>query len=805
MPVTETTKTNNLQMAPTTDITTGLSDTAVIALRQQYGYNEVKGKNTPAIFLLVRKFWGLTAWMLEATIVISFLLHKTFDAYVILGLLIFNGLIGFFNELKAAKTVAALQQQLQIMVRVLRDSKWLQIPSKELVPGDIVRIRMGDFLTADMKLLNGEIKADKSALTGETTLIETKQNELLYAGSVAKAGEGTAMVIATGTQTFFGKTAKLVMTASHKMHMEEVVAKVVKLLFIAVTSILAITTAIGLLAGQSFLSVLPLILILMVSAVPVGLPAMFTISMARGSKELAENGLLVSRLSATEDAATLTTLCIDKTGTITQNELTLQQTIAAEKFTEDDVILYGAMASVKANEDAIDLAFIEEAERKSLMPVSYRQLNFIPFNATIKHTEATVEINEKKNIVAKGAYNAIKNLCKLTASYAMDTTVEAWAHKGFKTIAVAIAKYESDFEMVGIAALYDPARPDAKDMLAEIKSLGIDIKMLTGDALPIGKEIASQVGIGSNIVSIADVRFQFESGLGNSTIQNHNGFAEVLPEDKFNIVKSLQQQKQIVGMTGDGVNDAPALKQAEVGIAVKNATDVAKQAASIILLKEGLQQIMELIKVGRSIHVRISNYTVNKIAKTIQTILFVCVSFIITKEFVVATIDMVLMLFLIDFVVLALAADKVSWSRQPANWNVKPLIRKGLLLGLLLFAECTIWFFTAKTVFNIQDPNAYHSLGFACLFFSGIISILVIRTDKRFYKEPISKLLLTIIIADILIVCSLLVVGFRGFAKLPIPAIAVTLLFFIVVNLLLNDTVKIMFNRLFISPVIKKT
>lgn len=784
---------NEENVPPKTNINIGLTDAEVATLHQQYGFNEVKEKQTPAIFLLIRKFWGLTAWMLEATIIISFLLQKTFDAYVILALLIFNGFIGFYNELKAAKTVAALQQQLQVVVRVLRNGNWQQIPSKQLVIGDIVRIRMGDFLTADMKLIEGEIKVDKSALTGETALVEVKENDTLFAGSIAKGGEGTARVVAIGTQTFFGKTAKLVMTASHKMHMEEVVAKVVKTLFIVVISILSITTIIGLISGQSFISILPLILILMVSAVPVGLPAMFTISMASGSKELAENGLLVSRLSATEDAATLTTLCIDKTGTITKNELSLQQTIATDKYKADDVILYGTMASVKANEDAIDLAFIENAEKKSLLPRDYKQLKFIPFNATVKHTEAVVEVNDKKIAVAKGAYVAIKKLCGLD-DYTMDATVNEWAHKGFKTIAVAIALDEIKYEIVGIAALYDPPRPDAQAILAEIKALGIDIKMLTGDALPIGKEIASQVGIGSNIVSIADVRAQFDNGNSNYTIHHHNGFAEVLPEDKFNIVKSLQQENQIVGMTGDGVNDAPALKQAEVGIAVKNATDVAKQAASIILLKEGLQQIMELIKVGRSIHVRIANYTVNKIAKTIQTILFVCVTFILTKEFVVATLDMVLMLFLIDFVVLALAVDKVSWSKQPVNWDIKPLIKKGLLFGLLLFAECITWFFVAKSLFNIQDPSVYHSLGFSCLFFSSILSILIVRTDKRFYKEPISKTLLYVLLADVLIVCLLLMVGFPNFSKLPLPAIISTLGYFLVANLLVNDSVKIWIN-----------
>lgn len=791
----ETNKENALHIFETKSLA-GLSDTEVASLRLQYGYNEVKEKHTSPIILLLRKFWGLTAWMLEATIAISFLLHKTFDGFVIAGLLLFNGLIGFFNELKAVRTVAALQQQLQIMVRVLRNGNWKQIPSRELVPGDVVRIRMGDFLTADMQLLEGEIKADKSALTGETALIETKENDILYAGSVAKAGEGTAIVTSIGIQTFFGKTAKLVMTASHKMRMEEVVAKVVRVLFIAVISVLAITTSIGLISGQSFLSILPLILILLVSAVPVGLPAMFTISMAKGSKELAENGLLVSRLSATEDAATLTTLCIDKTGTITKNELTLQEIIASGTFSKEDVLTYGTMASVKANEDVIDIAFINEAEELSLLKNPYKQVKFTPFSAVLKHTEAVIEADGKKITVAKGAYTAIKHLCGVKEFY-LDEKVDEWAHKGFKTIAVAVAERNDQFVFTGIAALYDPPRPDAYEMLAKIKDLGIDIKMLTGDALPIGKEIAEQAGIGNNIVSIADVRSQFANGAGYSAIQTHNGFAEVLPEDKFNIVKNLQLEKQVVGMTGDGVNDAPALKQAEVGIAVKNATDVAKQAASIILLKEGLQQILELIKVGRSIHVRITNYTVNKIAKTIQTILFVCVSFIITKQFVVATLDMVLMLFLIDFVVLALAVDKVSWSRQPANWNIRPLIKKGLLLGFLLFAECTGWFFAAKSLFNIQDPNVYHSLGFACLFFSGIISILVIRTDKRFYKERISMTLLTVIVADIVIVCILLSFGFKGFSTLPFAVVAATLVFFLFTNLIVNDTVKLMMNKLF--------
>lgn len=769
---------------------TGLSDAEVATLRLQYGFNEVKEKQISVIILFAKKFWGLTAWMLEVTIVLSFLFHKPFDGFVITGLLIFNGLIGFFNELKAARTVAALQQQLKIIVRVFRNGEWIQLPSKELVPGDIVRLRMGDFLTADMQLKEGELKVDKSALTGETSLIENSPGDTVFAGSIAKDGEATAIVTATATQTFFGKTAKLVLTASHKMHMEEVVAKVVRMLFIAVVSVLAVTTITGLLGGQSFLAILPLILILLVSAVPVGLPAMFTISMAKGSKELSENGLLVTKLSATEDAATLTTLCIDKTGTITKNELSLQEAIGVNTFSNDDVVMYGAMASVKANEDPIDLAFIIEAEKLQAIKTTYRQVKFVPFNATVKHTEAIVELGGKKLTVAKGAYASIKGICGL-ATFSLDVKVDEWAHKGFKTIAVAVAEDKKHFTFVGIAALYDPPRPDAYEMLSRIKAMGIDVKMLTGDALPIGKEIAAQAGIGNNIVSISDVRQNLESGTGIKSVHFHNGFAEVLPEDKFNIVKTLQQEYQVVGMTGDGVNDAPALKQAEVGIAVKNATDVAKQAASIILLKEGLQQILELIKVGRSIHERISHYTVNKIAKTIQTILFVCVSFIISKQLVVDTLDMVLMLFLIDFVVLALAADKVSWSKKPANWELKPLVKKGLIIGFLLFAECIAWYVFAKSFFKLTDADAYHSLGFACLFFSSILSVLVIRTDQPFYKQPISIVLLLIILADILVVCLLLLFGFRGFSQLSPTVIGSTLSFFVIANLLINDSIKL--------------
>jgi H+-transporting ATPase len=518
--------------------------------------------------------------------------------------------------------------------------------------------------------------------------------------------------------------------------------------------------------------------------------------MAKASQELSDKGLLVSRLSATEDASTLTTLCIDKTGTITENKLSLQEVKSANGFTENDVLLLGTLASVAANNDAIDEAFFAKIKTVNINTDGYQQTSFTPFSAANKRTEATIAHNDDVFKVMKGAYVTIQSLCT-NVTNELDATVNSWAIKGFKTLAVAIQKNNTT-QLVGIAALYDPPRPDSAEMLTAIKELGVTVKMLTGDALPVAKEIALLSGVGNRIVAINDVRETLQQS--GSAINKYDGFAEVLPEDKYNIVKILQQEKQITGMTGDGVNDAPALKQAEVGIAVSSATDVAKQAASVILLQAGLKQIVDLIRVGRITHVRITNYTVNKIAKTLQTILFVCVAYLITKTFVVGPIDMVLMLFLIDFVVLALATDKVKWSKTPANWNIKPMVLKGFVLGILLFGECLLWFLWASHHFNITEPEDAHTLGFATLFYSGICAVLTVRTNGWFYRETISKTLLWVIIADILLVLILLPIGFTGFAPLPImPAIS-TLLYFLFCNLVINDAIKVwMLHRLHVS------
>jgi H+-transporting ATPase len=770
-------------------VATGISDEEVKQRQTTYGLNEVKEKKPLQVILFLKHFWGLTAIMLELTIVISFLLHKYVDVYLIGGLMVFNAIIGFVQEIKASKTVQALKQSLQVFVRVLRNSKWQQVSGDQLVPGDVIRIRTGDFITADAKIIDGVAGADQSALTGESMLINKKEGDMLFSGSVIKNGECNAVVTSTGVNTFFGKTIQLVQMAKPRLHMDEVVANVVKILFSIVLVFVGITIAVSLLRGETFLSMLPLVLILLVTAVPVAMPAMFTVSMAKGSQQLAAKGILVSRLSATEDAATLTTLCIDKTGTITQNRLSIQDIEAAENFTIDDVLRYGLLASVVANNDPIDMAFLQRTKDNKTDTSGYRQISFTPFSAASKRTEAIVEKDNRQFKVMKGAYNTIIGLCNIQKSN-LDIMVDAWAAKGFKTMAVAVQK-DNVITLAGIVSLVDPPLPGTAKMITEIKELGVTVKMLTGDALPIAKEIAAQVGVGDDIVAAGLLREHAAGSDNYSIINAHQGFAEVLPEDKFIIVKTLQQHQEITGMTGDGVNDAPALKQAEVGIAVKSSTDAAKQAASVILLHEGLGSIINLITVGRTIHHRITNWVVSKISKTLFIVVFVCIAYLLTGKFVVAAFDMVLLLFIIDFVALTLSTDIVGWSKNPESWKIKPLVKRGFFLGLLMTAEALVWLIIGKKYFELTDINQLHSFGFAILFFASIFNIFVVRTPNRFYSQAIGKNLLWVIIGDVILTCIILSIGVPGFTTLPIIVTGSSLLYFAFCSLIINDWVKL--------------
>lgn len=571
---------------------TGLSSTEVQERLKRYGFNEVPEKKENLAFQFAKKFWGLTAWMLEIIIILSWFLQRYADVYVVAGLLVLNAVLGFVEEQRASSVVESLKEKLRVSARVLRDGIWKVVPAKEIVPGDLVRLRSGDFVPADVKLFSGYLEVDQSALTGESLTVAKKPDDTLYSGSVIKHGKSNGVVTSTGVKTYFGRTTQLVQLAKPKLHIEGVISSVVKRLLVMVSALIAIAIVFSLFRSLGILDILPLILVVLLSAIPVALPAMFTVTMALGAMELAKKGVIVTRLSAAEDAATMDVLCVDKTGTITTNKLTIAKVIPQNSFSEKDVVLYGALASQEANQDPIDIAFISFAKQQNLKTDEFTQKSFVPFDAASRKTEAVVQKGTIEFRMMKGAVKAIAAACGFSkeATANLELQMQEYAARGFRTLAVAKAEAEGQPHLVGLVALYDPPRHDSKTLIHELSALGISVKMLTGDALPIAKEVARDVGLGENVMSAADLKARVKEDTleAQDAAEKSNVFAEIYPEDKYTIVKSLQIRKHIVGMTGDGVNDSPALRQAEVGIAVSNAADVAKGAASVVLVNEGL-------------------------------------------------------------------------------------------------------------------------------------------------------------------------------------------------------------------------
>ncbi len=775
-----------------TDLEKGLTLEEVRRRLDHYGFNEITEKRPSRAFSFVKKFWGITPWMLELTIGLEWFLGKHFEAYVIGGLLVFNAILGFMQEEKANAALELLKQKLKVNARVKRNGAWMMAPARELVPGDVVRLRAGDFVPADVNVAEGTASVDQSSLTGESQAIEKKKGGVLYGGSVVRRGEVTGIVTATGTKTYFGKTVELVQTAKPKLHMEQVTSQVVRWLVVIVSSFLLVAFIFTVLRGISLLEVLPLAVVLMVSAIPVALPTMFTISMALGSVQLIKKGVLVTRLSAIEDAATMTILCADKTGTITTNKLSVTEVVPVGTFSEKDVMLYGALASEAADQDPIDMAFILAAEQNAIPLQSWVRKSFVPFDASTRRTEATLERDGKQFTSLKGAVNTIASLCKEGTREVsrLAGRIDDLSSKGYRALAVAEGESAEDMRLVGIVFLYDKPRPDSAQLIRELRDLGLDIKMLTGDALPIAREIARQLGLGDRVTRIADVK-QSSGEQILRQVQESDGFAEIYPEDKYLIVENLQKGNQVVGMTGDGVNDAPALRQAEVGIAVSSATDVAKKAAGAVLTTEGLEGIVDLVKIGRATYQRIITWVLNKIIKTFQITVFVVLAFLITGHYVMSALHMILLLFLTDFVTLSLSTDNVRVSARPDNWNITGLVKVALFLGILVIAELMLFIYLGSRYFSLfSDIPRLQTFTFEMLIYVELLGVLIIRERKHFWNSRPSNFLLLAIVADLLLVFFLSMVGIPGIEPVGIgPAISVPILAILLV-FLVNDPIK---------------
>lgn len=536
----------------------GLASGEAKSRLERDGPNEVSEKKSHPFLRFAAKFWGLSAWMLELIAVLSFILGKRTDFWIALSLLLVNAILSFLQEQRAAAAVTALRRQLQIAARVLRDGHWQSTPAQQLVRGDVIRVRVGDFVPADVQVIDGELEIDQSALTGESGQLGKTRGDTLYSGSIVRHGEATAVVAATGVRTYFGRTTQLVESAHPKLHIEEVITRVVRWLFMIVGAMVAVTVAVSLVQGSSLIEILPLSLVLLMSAVPVALPVMFTVSMAVGSMELARHGVLVTRLNAAEDAANMDVLCADKTGTLTANRLSLTGVLPESGFSDDDVVSVGALASNEADQDPIDLAFLRGARERNLLQGNVKVLSFIPFSPATRRTEARLDSGGRTIRVVKGALGTLAELAGLApeAMAALEQRAQAEAQKGFRVLAVARANGEEPLRLVGLALLSDPPRSDSRQLIADLRGLGVTVKMLTGDALPVAREIARVLGIGQIDRVPRTGRDSPESQIG-SLIQSRDGLAEIFPEDKFNVVRGLQAGGHVVAMTGDGVNDAP--------------------------------------------------------------------------------------------------------------------------------------------------------------------------------------------------------------------------------------------------------
>ena len=790
-------KTENVVRSLRSNPNHGLDSIEVSDRLKQYGYNEVPEKKANPVVKFGRKFWGLTAWMLEVIMILSWVLQRYSDLYIVAGLLVSNSILGFVEEQKASSTVEALKQKLQVNARVLRDGLWKTVPARELVPGDIVRMRVGDFVPADVKIIDGELEVDQSALTGESMGIEKKPSDVLYSGSIVKRGESNGIVISTGVKTFFGRTAELVELARPKLHMEEVVSSVVRWLLVIVVALVAVVVVVSAFKAINLLDVLPIVLVLLLSAIPVALPAMFTVSMAVGSMELAKKGVLVTRLSASEDAALMNVLCADKTGTITMNKLSITKVMPLNGFTEEEITLYGALASQEANQDPIDLAFIAKAKQENPSYSSFTQKAFIPFDPKTRRTEALLRNKDQEFRVMKGAVNIVAQACGLdgNAIKELENRVEEFAKKGYRTLAVARTGVRNEPELVGLAMLYDMPRHDSKQLIQELNKLGISVKMLTGDALPIAREIAKDVGLGENVIKASDLK----GLIGENAIEaaqaaeKSDGFAEIYPEDKYTIVKILQADQHIVGMTGDGVNDAPALRQAEVGVAVSNATDVAKGAASVVLTSEGLTNIVDLVKNGRVIYERITAWILSKIIRTLQIAIFVVLSFLFTGNYVVSAFAIILYFFMTDFVKISLSTDNLRWSDKPDTWNITSLVKVSTTLSGFVIAESFGLLYIGISYFHLNvDNSSLYTFTFEILFFSAMFLILNVRERGHFWNSMPSKTLLTAIVLSTIASIAVVTVGIPGFTSIPLNQTIFVLSYSAAFSLIVNDLIKFM-------------
>ena len=716
----------------------GLTDSEANLRIEKIGYNEVVEKKKNATVEFVSRYWGPMPWLLELTIALSLFIGHYLEAIIVLGLLTTNAAIGFHHTNSSRKALELLKRRLAVKAKVLRNEEWVVKDARELVPGDIVAVGLGDLVPADAKIIAGEISVDQSALTGESLPATVRESGVIYSSSIVKRGQATAVVLNTGANTYFGKTAELVKIAKPKSHQEQIMMAIVKYMMYVGIAALIVVAGDAALTHMDLLTIATFALIFLMGAVPVALPAVFAVVLSVGAIELAKKGALVTRLDSIEDAASVEVLCLDKTGTITQNRLSVTDPLPFFGFKKQDVALAARLASKEEIKDAIDLAVIEYAKTHEVSMNGYKQISFTPFEPATKRSEAIAERNGERIRFVKGAPQVIMALCNELneADKALvSKSVERLSQTGYRTLAVARSKVNDspNLHFVGLLPIADPPRPDSREMIQQLKNLGVKPKMLTGDNLAIAKEIARQVGIGDKIYRRIELEGLEEKEQAR-ILNDYDGLAEIYPEDKYRVVRLLQSTNLLVGMTGDGVNDSPALKQAEVGIAVQNSTDVAKASASIVLTESGTKVIIDAIKTSRQIYQRMLTWVINKVTKVAQFIGLLVLGFFWLHGIVLSVLGMVLLVFANDFVTMSLATDNVRHTSSPNVWNVKNVTLASLFIGALLVAEGAIAIVIGLYYFGLGS-NALQTLVLLTLVFTSQFRVLVVRERGHFWAS----------------------------------------------------------------------
>lgn len=768
----------------------GLTTAEAMRRLQIYGINQIAEERRHPVIAFLRKFWGAIPGMLEVTMILQFALGKLTDALIIIVLLIVNAVIGFSFERKAQRSLALLQQQLRIQARVLRDGEWKLILSQELVPGDVIRLRAGDLIPADVCLIDGAIAVDQSSLTGETELIEITIEQEAFAGSVIRRGEAIAEIRATGTQTSYGKTASLVQGARPTDQGDVFVQKIVVYL-LGFTGILVIGVLLDALSIHLALAdALLFALALLIAAIPVSLPVTFTLASAVGARRLAHNNVLAARLTAVKEAAGMDVLCTDKTGTITQNELAVVATKTYNGYSKSKLLRLAALAADEAVHDPIDSAILNAAQTVKRRYRKAQRLEFIPFDPATKRTESLIHRRskgKKRLRVVKGSPHIVSRLTHNDVDFTTD--VEWWATEGNRCIAIAAGKPGKTLKTVGLLALRDEPREEAAEVVSSLHKLGVRVIMITGDDLATARSIAEQVGITGDVCTPETLHADIASAAAQFDI-----FARVYPEDKYRLVDALQSAGHIVGMTGDGINDAPAIRQAEIGIAMNNATDITKSAASLILTAPGLKDMLSAIETGRAIFQRITTYTLNKIIKTFHVGLFLSLGLLLTRTLIVSPMHILLMVLANDLVSMSLTTDHVHPSPKPNQWRSVPLIVCGLILafGWLTFSFGI--FFIGHDLL-LLDAAQMDTLMFLMLVFVAIANVYLIRERRLFWRSLPGKWLVVASGIDVVLVSLLATSGILMTAvdfMLILELLVATIGF-----MLLLDAVKVLLFRRF--------